>query len=453
MTSYTPDASPVMPWKDPRFLLPATVIPLVTFTILLLWQSDLGAAFRLAQLCLAWAVVVQMAVILVRVFDRGWYELFAYLLHLVAIGAAALSVTFRLEQYPQDLLYDQLAVAGMGGQLMLGLLVLSNGPLRLHAVLDRNVMALSTVVVCSAALVKFILYIRYVGLAGGHFSIYTEGDAVRDNSPAIIRIIAAGAPLVGLLAITQPGLPRWCRLLGIVAIMLEFAIGIRGRPLYIMLAAIAIGQVHLPITPVRKILIVVSAALAVLAIGAIGYVREDNTTRIDEYFWMVLESLFGIFEAGVFSAQLPNATPLVLSQILVLLAPTPIGSIDTVAKLISVTYTQKAYLVGYGYSSSVLTEVTLIFGPLLTGFIYPLSALLIVSAIKYAVSSRRTWVFLYGASVLPIAFYIWRAELWQLAVPVIKALPFITVLLGFNLFVHLGRERRHIPTSASSFPS
>lgn len=431
----------LMPWNDIRFIGPVIAIPPATFAILLLWQGDLGWAFRAAQLCLGWAVIVQLAFLLPRIFDRGWFELFAYLLHFVAIGAASLTVTFRLEQYGQDLLYDQLAVAGMAGQLMLGFLVLNGAPLRLRAELNRQVLAAAAVVVCSAALVKFALYIQYVGLAGGHFSIYTEGDAVRDNSPAVIRILAAGAPLIGLLAVTQPGLPRWCRMLGVLAIMLEFAIGIRGRPVYIILSALAIAQVHIRITPARKIAILISGVLAVIAIGSVGYVREENTSEIDEYFWMVLESLFGIFEAGVFSAQLPGASPLVLTQGIVLLAPTPIGSIDTVAKLISVVYTQKAYLVGYGYSSSVLTETVLLFGPLGAGLVYPAAVFGITVAIKAAVSSRRTWLFLYGACVLPIAFYIWRAELWQLAVPAVKALPFIVVLVGADAYARLGKDR------------
>jgi len=419
----------------------------------LLWQSDLGGAFRAAQLVFGWAVLGQFLFIIPHVFNRGWYELFAYVLHLIAIGAASLTVTFRLEQYPQDLLYDQLAVLGMAGQLMLGFMMLNSGPLILKVELNRSVVAASAVVVCSAALIKFALYIQYVGLAGGHFSIYTEGDAVRDNSPTIVRILAAGAPLIGLLAITQNNLPKWCRLLGILAIILEFAIGIRGRPLYIILAALAIAQVNIRLTSIRKTLLSIGAILAVIGLGFIGYVREDSTTRIDEYFWMVLESLFGIFEAGVFSAQLPNAASLTITQIIPLLAPTPIGNIDTVAKLVSVTYTQKAYLVGYGYSSSALTEISILFGPLWSSLIYPLTVFGIVTMIRRAISSKRAWLFLYGACVLPIAFYIWRAELWQLAVPVIKALPFIALLLGFDAFARLGDKKPPVsdmPDSAGS---
>ena len=42
----------------------------------------------------------------------------------VTVGAASATVTFRLEQYPQDLLYDQFAIIGMAGQLMIGILAL-----------------------------------------------------------------------------------------------------------------------------------------------------------------------------------------------------------------------------------------------------------------------------------------------------------------------------------------
>src|SRR5690606_23650715 len=132
------------------------------------------------------------------------------------------------------------------------------------------------------------------------------------------------------------------------------------------------------------------------------------------------ESLFGVFEAGVFSAEIPNSFSLVLTQIHTLLLPTPIGSIDTVSKLISATFTPRAYLSGFGYSSSAFTEISLLFGPLLAGFVYPVAVFGIITFIKIAVTSQRTWLFLYGVSALPIAFYIWRAELWQLVVPAIK---------------------------------
>lgn len=71
----------VMPWTDPRFVLTLAVIPLVTLTAMLLWQDNARTAFRVIQLCFGWAVVVQMALVVLRVFERGWYEFFAYVLH------------------------------------------------------------------------------------------------------------------------------------------------------------------------------------------------------------------------------------------------------------------------------------------------------------------------------------------------------------------------------------
>ena len=44
-------------------------------------------------------------------------------------------------------------------------------------------------------MIKFYYYLQVVGEAGGHSAIYTEGDAVRDNSPAAVRVLSAGAPL------------------------------------------------------------------------------------------------------------------------------------------------------------------------------------------------------------------------------------------------------------------
>ena len=439
------DAFEAPPLRAPttslRFVATIAAIPLVTFVTMLLWQGDARTAFRVIQLCFGCAVALQLVLILASVFERGWYEIFAYGLHFTAVGAASLTVTFRLEQYPQDLLYDQMALLAMAGQLTLGAMVLRSRPLEQRARLDPKVLAVCAVVVCTAALIKFGFYIQYVGLAGGHSAIYTEGDALRDNSPAPVRILAAGAPLIGLLAITHPGLPRWCRALGALSIVLEFAIGIRSRPLFIILAALALVQGRIRFTPLLKALIVAGALAAVFAIGAIGYVRENNSVTGAEYVWIVLESLFGIFEAGVFGAQIPNTAPIVVGQLGPLLAPTPLGSVDTIAKLLTSTFTPNAYIAGYGYSSAALTEVTMLLGPVISGAAYPLAVFGIVTLIRRTVTSRRNWIFLYGMCVLPIAFYIWRAELWQLAVPAIKALPFIAVLLGADAFARLGHGR------------
>jgi hypothetical protein len=432
---------PLVPWLRPRFAAPLLVIPMAALVALLLWQDGAREAFRMIQIGFGIAVAVQMLFVFARAFDRGWFELFAYVLHVVAIGAAALTVTFRLEQYPQDLLYDQIALIGLSGQLVLGILVLASGPLAIRARLDAQVLTICALIVCTAALIKFGYYIQYVGAAGGHSNIYTDGDAVRDNSPAPIRILSAGAPLIGLLALTFPGLPLWCRALGAVAIMLEFAIGIRGRPLFILLAALAIMQPHIRLTAVRKLAIVGAAIAGIVAIGAIGYYREDNQSTVTDYFWIVLESLFGIFEAGVLGAQIPDAKPIVFGQIYPLLFPSPLGSVDTIGKLLSSTYTPKAYLAGYGYSSSALTETLMIFGPVASAIVYPAAVLGVTTLIRTAITSRRTWLFLYGACVLPIGFYIWRAEYWQLAIPAIKALPFITVLLGADAYARLAQPR------------
>lgn len=445
MTSVAPPLSgPVAtPWRNMRFLVPVALIPMATLVAMILWQDGDRAAFRLIQLGFAWIVVGQLFAVLWRIFDRGWFEFFAYLLHMLAIGAASLTVTFRLELYPQDLLYDQMALMGLAGQLMIGVMVLNSGPLLTRVALNPRVLTTCAVIVCSAAMIKFGYYLQYIGFqSGAHLEIYTEGDALRDNSPAPIRILAAGAPLIGLLAITQPGLPRWCRLLGVVAVMLEFAIGIRSRPLFIILSALALVQRQLHLTVTRKVLIAGGAVVGIGAIAAIGYFREQNSVGFVDYFWIILESLFGIFEAGVFGAQIPDTTPIIIGQIWPLLAPTPLGSIDTVAKLLTSTFTPMAYVAGFGYSSSALTEVNMLLGPLLSAFIYPVVVLGILTLIKTSVTSRRGWVFLYGACVLPIAFYIWRAELWQLVLPVIKALPFVIVLLGADAYARLGQARR-----------
>lgn len=434
---------------DLRFVAAVGAIPLATVTAMLLWQGDAAGVFRLVQLGFAWAVVVQLAAVLARAFERGWLEVFAYLLHLMAIGAASLTVTFRLENYPPDLLYDQMALLGLAGQLMLGVLALRSRPLEQRTRLDARALTFCAVVVCSAALIKFGYYIQYVGASGGHTEIYTEGDALRDNSPAPIRILAAGAPLIGLLALTQPGLPRWCRALGALSIVLEFAIGIRSRPLFIVMATLVLVQHRIRFSPARKLLTVAVALVALLGIVAIGYYRENNSVGYADYVWVVLESLFGIFEAGVFGAQIPGASGIVVSQIVPLLAPTPLGSIDTIGKLLTSTFTPKAYLAGYGYSSAALTEVAMLLGPVVSGLVYPLVVFGVVALVRAAVTSPRTWVFLYGACVVPTAFYIWRAELWQLAVPAIKAMPFMLVLLGVDAFARLGGGRAPLRRGAA----
>ncbi|WP_394646651.1 hypothetical protein [uncultured Sphingomonas sp.] len=430
------------PDRNLRFWVPALTIPFVTMVGMLLWQGDAGGAFRVLQLVFGWAAVIQFLLVLTRVFTCGWYELFAYVLHMLATGAAALTVTFRLELYPQDLLYDQCALLGLAGQLMIGTMVLTSRPLQTKAQLNPRVLTACALVVCTAALVKFGYYLQYTGFqSGAHLEIYTDGDAVRDNSPAPIRILAAGSPLIALLAMTQPGLPRWCRVLGIVAVMLEFAIGIRSRPLFIILSALSLIQYRVHFTPTRKLVVGMGAVLAIIAIACIGYFRENNSVGAEEYFWIILESLFGIFEAGVFGAQIPDTIPIIVGQIWPLLAPTPLGSVDTVAKLLTSTFTPKAYVAGFGYSSAALTETVMLFGPLLSGILYPLIVLGIIRMIRAAVTSAHVWKFLYGACSLPIAFYIWRAELWQLVVPAIKALPFIAILLCADAYARLGKPR------------
>ena len=424
-----------------RLIALVLLIPLATFVALLIWQDGGLGAFRVAQVTLSVVVVAQLVVVFERAFDRAWFEFLAYVLHLLTVGAASLTVTFRLEQYPQDLLYDQFAIIGMAGQLMLGVLALRARPLRITAPLDTRVLTICAVVVCTAAAIKFFYYLQYVGEAGGHSSIYTEGDAVRDNSPAVVRILSAGAPLIGLLALTFPRMPWWCRALGALAIVLELAIGIRGRPLFVILSAVAILQTSVRLTPLRKLMIVAAALAGIVVLAAIGYYRESNNSTIGDYFWMVLQSLFGIFEAGVLAAQIPDTEPIVVGQIVPLLFPTPLGDIDTVGKLISATYTPWAYVNGYGYSSSALTEVTMLCGPVLAGLVYPLVVLGVMTLIRAALTSRRTWLFLYGASTAPIAYYVWRAELWQLVVPAVKAAPFILVLLGADAFARLGERR------------
>ena len=424
-----------------RLLASLLLIPLVTFVALLVWQDGERAVFRTAQVAFGVVVFAQMALVFARAFTIGWFEFLAYVLHLLTIGAASLTVTFRLEQYPQDLLYDQFAIIGLAGQLTMGMLALRAAPLRITASIDTRVLTICAVVVCTAAMIKFYYYLQIVAEAGGHSSIYTEGDAVRDNSPAVVRVLSAGAPLIGLLALTFPRIPWWCRLLGALAIMLEFAIGIRGRPLFVVLSAAAILQTSIRLTPLRKAGIVAAAVLAIIAIAAIGYVRESNNSTITDYFWMVLESLFGIFEAGVLATQIPDTQSIVVGQIVPLLFPGPIGDVDTVGRLISATYTPAAYMSGYGYSSSALTEVTMLCGPVLAGLVYPMVVVATMSVIRAAITSRRTWIFLYGAATIPIAYYIWRAELWQLVVPAIKAGPFILVLLAADAFARLGEKR------------
>lgn len=428
------------------FLLP---VPIAALLALLIWQDGEHGVFRALQLGFGGLVLVQMIVVALRAFDRGWLEILAYLLHLVMIGASALAVTFRVEQYPQDMFYDQFALIGMAGQLVLGVLALTSSPLLITARIDPNVLKICALVVCTAAVAKFYFYFGFVGAASGYASIYTEGDAVRDTSPALIRILSAGAPLIGLLALTYPRMPLWCRGLGALAIMLEFAIGIRGRPFYIALSAAAILQASIRLTPRSRLMIALGAVAVVLVLAVIGYVREGNTSSIPDYMVAVAQSLFGIFESGVFSAQLPDTAPIVVGQIRPLIFPTPLNDIDMVYKLLSVTYTPTAYLLGYGYSSSAMTEVGMLFGPVVSGLVYPLVVAAIVAGVRAAVTSKHTPVFLYGACVLPTAFYIWRAELWQMAVPAIKAAPFILVLLGVDAYARLG-ERRQAGRAAES---
>lgn len=427
-------------WQKPAVSLQLAAIPLASFLAVISWQANLHGLFETLQIALAWAVVGQAMMVLFYAFERSWFGFFAYLLHMVAIGGSSLAVAFGAERYPTGLPYDQLSVVGMAGQLMLGVAMLSNGPVSTRVKLDRNVLAICAIIVCSAALIKFGFYIRYVGLSGGHMDIYTEGDAVRDNSPTIIRLLAAGAPLIALLAVTQPDLPRWCRALGFLAIVLEFAIGIRSRPLFIIFSIISLTQLSFKITLPRKILAVFGAIISILAIAALGYFRENNQSTSIDYFWIVIRSLFGVFEASVFSAQLPASnSEIVFDQLGPLLFPTPRAIIDTVAKLLTVTFSPEAFLMGFGYSSSALAEIVMIFGLPAAGLIYPFATFGIFTSIQIAVCSKRIWIFLYGVSVIPVSFYIWRAELWQMIIPAIKALPFILVLMGVDTFARLGR--------------
>jgi hypothetical protein len=374
-------------------------------------------------------VIVQALWLSARLRHTAYLELGAYFFHAVFVGTAAVTMAWVELQGSVTTIEAKLLVAGLHGQLVLGVLCSTERPLHPRVHVSREMINLLMLACASAALVKFGLYYREVMALGGHLAIYTDGDAIRDSSPLVVRLLASGAPFVAVLTLTQRGTHGGLRVLALIAICLEFLIGTRARPLFLLAAAVALNQRAMQLTK-RRFRLLAAVAVAVLAgATALGYVREEYDLPFALYMLVVFESLAGTVHAALGSLDLASLRGLVLSQILPLLMPTDLASLDTVSKSVSFHLMPAAYERGYGLSSSLLLEVNALVSPGAVWLFYPLMALLWMRVLRACLDSPRPLIYLAGIAMAPAAFYIWRAEAWQPVVSLAKAAPFIVLAL------------------------
>jgi hypothetical protein len=386
------------------------------------------AAVQAWMHALAIVALAQGAWVLLRFFSTGWLETFAYLFHWLFIGGAcAASLLLQLEDTLQT--HWPLLMAGLNTQVLLGAMAISGRPLVVRAKFSRALLAALLLVCGVAALVKFGFYIEQVGAVGDHLAIYTEGDAIRDASPWPVRILAAGAPLVAVMVLTQRGIPWPLQVLALAAISIEFAIGTRSRPIFLLAAVLALRQTWLVQgATLQRLALGAGLTSAVLVAAAVGYWREGYDVGWQAFALISLTSLAGTVQAALAGVELPGLESSVLTQLPALFVPSDLSRLDTVAKLVSAAALPATYELGYGLSSSAMLECALLLSPLACVLAYPALAWLVLRAVRAALQTPRAALHLLGVALLPTLFYVWRAELWQPLVAASKSLPYLLVL-------------------------
>ena len=377
----------------------------------------------------ALAPLFQLYWVLRGFFRTGWIEGFAYFFHWLFIGGACVAFLLTEAFHTVTPIQQNLLVAGINAQLLLGALVLGSKPMQIGVQFSTRVVSALMVVCGTAALVKFGFYIQQIGEVGGdHLAIYTEGEAVRDATPWPVRVLATGASLVAVVALCQRSVPMRIKLLALLAICMEFAIGTRSRPIFLLCAVMALGQSALIGSRRTRRLVALVPVLGAMGAGAVGYFREGYDVGAAEFAVISLASLAGTLEAAIASTEIVTMPATVLTQLPVLIAPTDRTQIDTAAKLVSTETNPWTYDMGYGLSSSTLLETSALLSPQTCLLAYPLLAVLLVVAVRRAVESRSGLWHLAGIALLPTLFYLWRAELWQPLIALAKSLPFLLVL-------------------------
>lgn len=376
----------------------------------------------------AMAPLLQLFWVVRRFYRTGWIEGFAYFFHWLFIGGAC--VAFMLTDAFDTVtpLQQHLLVAGINAQVLLGALALGSKPTQVGVQFSPGAVSALMLVCGTAALVKFGFYIQQIGEVGDHLAIYTEGEAVRDATPLPVRVLATGASLVAVVALCQRAVPMHIKLLALLAICMEFAIGTRSRPIFLLCAVMALGQAALIGSRRSRMLIGLVPVLGAVGAGAVGYFREGYDVGAGLYIVISLASLAGTLEAALASTEMASMPATVLTQLPVLLAPTDRTQIDTAAKLVSTETNPWTYDLGYGLSSSALLETSALLSPQACLLAYPLLCILLVLAVRRAIESRNSLWHLVGIALLPTLFYVWRAELWQPLISVAKALPFLLLL-------------------------
>jgi hypothetical protein len=375
------------------------------------------------------APLFQLFWVLRGFYRTGWIEGFAYFFHWLFIGGACVAFLLTNAFGTVTPIQQNLLVAGINAQVLLGALVLGSKPTRIGVQFSSRVVSALMLVCGTAALVKFGFYIQQIAEVGGdHLAIYTEGEAVRDATPWPVRVLATGASLVAVVALCQRSVPMRIKLLALLAICMEFAIGTRSRPIFLLCAVLALGQAALVGSRRSRRLVALVPLLGVLGAGGVGYLREGYDVGAGEFAAISLASLAGTFEAAIASTEIVTMPATVLTQLPVLIAPTDRTQIDTAAKLVSTETNPWTYDMGYGLSSSMLLETSALLSPQACLLVYPLLAVLSVVAVRRAVESRNSLWHLAGIALLPTLFYLWRAELWQPLIALAKSLPFLLVL-------------------------
>lgn len=414
-----------------RPLLAMLWLTTVAVILLGLQATDSAEAWAWALKAMAALALAQGLVLLPGLSRRGWLEVFAYLFHWVFVGGACVDFAWTQLLEPLEMRHMPLALSGLAAQIGLGFLLRHDTPLRLRLEVRPSVLVTVMVLCSAAALVKFALYFREIAALGGHLAIYTDGASIRDSSPFVIRVLASGAPFVALVALAQRNLPVSMRWLAIAAIGMEFLIGTRSRPLFLLCCALALIQMDLKfsVQQLRRWLFGISLAIAAMVV--LGYVREGYEIPAAAYMLVVFESLAGTVHGAVNGVDVQGLGTLVVRQLTSLLWPSDLSQIDTVARAISMEIIPAAYESGYGLSSSALLEIATLGTIAASPVLYPAVAVAFVMLVRVCVQSRVGIVYLAGIALMPTVFYLWRAELWQPLASLVKALPFLLMLLPF----------------------
>jgi hypothetical protein len=385
-------------------------------------------AFRLAVWGALFVVFLQFIGILILAGSVSWLWAGVFVFHAVFVGMP--SAFFWLNG-PQVVTSGEASiyatVAALAGQVSIGFVVFVARPVRFGHVLPAGALSFLIAVVAGASLLKITLYQESVQALGGHMAIYTDGGEIRGGVSPIVRYVAAGLPFFAVLVFTQKRFPLWVCLTVVAVVLAEFVIGIRGRPLYVAAASLAVYQVWLTHRLAGRFVPLALFGIAVPLTLIVGVSREGLDVSFLDYSLLMFESVGSTFGGAVTVGSFVADGSLVLRQVAALLFPTGLERIDTVSKLLTVTHFPDAYVLGYGVSSSALLEVLMLSPGVLSPFVYVLLMVGGVGFVSFLLGSRSLVLALAGVAMLPALFYVGRAELWQPVVWLAKSLPFVVM--------------------------